>query len=63
VGARHPNPRRLKIHRSYTVEQLAAALNNRKKTSHPITTSSHAMRRPHHAGGSLAAQSGSVADI
>jgi hypothetical protein len=32
MGARHPNPRRLKIHRSYTVEQLAAALRLHKNT-------------------------------
>jgi hypothetical protein len=32
MGARHPNPRRVKIHRPYTVEQLAAALNLHKNT-------------------------------
>jgi hypothetical protein len=32
MGARHPNPRRLKIHRSYLVEQLAAALRVHKNT-------------------------------
>ena len=26
ANRRHPNPRRLEIHRSYTVEQLSAAL-------------------------------------
>src|SRR5260370_1682459 len=32
MGARHPNPRLLKIHRCYTVEQLAAALKLHKNT-------------------------------
>jgi hypothetical protein len=32
MGARHPNPRRVKIHHPYTVEQLAAALNVHKNT-------------------------------
>jgi excisionase family DNA binding protein len=32
MGARHPNPRRVKIHRPYTVEQLAAVLKVHKNT-------------------------------
>jgi hypothetical protein len=32
ANRRHPNPRRLKIHRSYTVEQLVAALKVHKNT-------------------------------
>jgi hypothetical protein len=32
MGARHPNPRRIKIHRPYTVEQLAATLGVHKNT-------------------------------
>jgi hypothetical protein len=32
MGARHPNQRRIKIHRPYTVEQLAAALKVHKNT-------------------------------
>jgi hypothetical protein len=32
MGARHPNPRRLKIHRPYTVEELKAALGVHKNT-------------------------------
>jgi hypothetical protein len=32
MGARHPNPRRVKIHRPYTVEQLAAVLTVHKNT-------------------------------
>jgi hypothetical protein len=32
MGARHPNPRRVKLHRPYTVEELASALNVHKHT-------------------------------
>lgn len=32
MGARYPNPRRVKIHRPYTVEELAAALGIHKHT-------------------------------
>jgi hypothetical protein len=32
MGARHPNPRRVKLHRPYTVEQLAAVLKVHKNT-------------------------------
>jgi hypothetical protein len=32
MGARHPNPRRAKVHRPYTVEQLAAVLKVHKNT-------------------------------
>jgi hypothetical protein len=32
MGARHPNPRRVKIHHPYTVEQLSAALKVHKNT-------------------------------
>jgi hypothetical protein len=32
ANRRHPNPRRLKIHRSYTVEQLSASLKVHKNT-------------------------------
>jgi excisionase family DNA binding protein len=32
MGARYPNPRRVKLHRPYTVEELAAALGIHKQT-------------------------------
>ena len=32
MGKRHPNPRLIKIHRSYTVEEIAAVLGVHRNT-------------------------------